>query len=213
MTALPPQLDADLIWAEYFGEARKAPALFLDRDGVIVEEVHYLHAVDKVSFIPGAFETIRWARAQGWHVVIITNQAGIGRGVFEWPDYVAVHDHILSELRAAEAPVDAVMACPFIADGVEPFAHPDHPARKPNPGMLLKAAAALHCDLSQSWIVGDKKSDIVAGQNANIAGGILVATGYGVDEEANVQELAKQNYQIIQATSIADVPSLINEAV
>ena len=205
MAGLPRQLDDDLIWAEYFAPARPAPALFLDRDGVMVEEVHYLHRAEDVRIIPGTVETIRWARNRGWHVVVVTNQAGIGRGRFTWPDYVAVHEHILALLESADAMVDAILACPFISDGVEPFSHPDHPCRKPNPGMLLKAAAELDIDLANSWIVGDKTADLEAGRNAGLAGGILVATGYGAAERERIGHLEN----VLTAASVADVPNIL----
>ncbi len=208
MTDLPTQLDGDLVWAEFFGAARPAPALFLDRDGVIVEEVHYLHEVGKVRFVPGAADTIRWARSRNWHVVVVTNQSGIGRGIFDWSQYRAVHDHILAELNAAEAPVDAVMACPYIPNGAAPYGHPDHPDRKPNPGMLLKAAARLQIDLASSWIVGDRAGDIDAGRRAGLAGGIHVDTGHGPEDRDNALALAAE-FRVEIAPSIAEVPGVI----
>jgi D-glycero-D-manno-heptose 1,7-bisphosphate phosphatase len=205
MADFPPQLDDDLIWAEFFTSPRHAPALFLDRDGVMIEDMHYLHDVEKVHFIPGLFDTIKWAKSRGWHVVAVTNQAGIGRGKFTWPEYVAVHEFILDELRKADAMVDAVMACPFIKDGIKPFSHPDHPARKPNPGMLLKAAAGLDIDLANSWIVGDKAADIKAGAKAGLAGGVLVSTGYGTEEKAKAESFANDDYNVRSTNTVADV--------
>ena len=201
MSNPPPQVGADLIWAERRADPRPAPALFLDRDGVIVEEVHHL--------IPGIVDVVAAANARGLHVVIVTNQSGIGQGLFGWPDFAAVQARILSGLAAAGARVDAVMACPFHPRAAPPYAHADHPARKPNPGMLLAAAAMLRIDLGGSWIVGDHARDIEAGRRAGIAGGLHVMTGYGRDHRDTVRAAAGPDYPVLLARSAADALTLL----
>ena len=119
------------------------PALFLDRDGVIVEEVHYLHRIKDMKVMPGAADVIGRANRAGVPVVVVTNQAGIGRGKYGWKEFIAVQDAMLDELASAGAYVNAVFACPHHAEGVAPYDIADHPARKPNPGMLLAAAELL----------------------------------------------------------------------
>ncbi|HER26728.1 MAG TPA: HAD family hydrolase, partial [Rhodospirillales bacterium] len=148
------------------------PALFLDRDGVVVIEAHYLHKVENVELIPGAAATIAAANQKGIPVIFVTNQAGVGYGYFGWPDFYAVQDRIFADLAAEGAFVDGVYACPFHENGKPPYDQGDHPCRKPNPGMLLGAANTMNIDLRRSWIVGDRAGDVLAGKNAGLAGGV-----------------------------------------
>jgi len=195
-----------------YGGSSKRPALFLDRDGAIVVEAHYLHKVEDVALIPGAAATIAAANANGIPVIFVTNQAGIGYGYFDWPDFFAVQEQIFSDLAAEGAFVDAVYACPFHEKGKPPYDHADHPARKPNPGMLLKAARDMNIDLGQSWIVGDRAGDLAAGKRAGIKGGVHVLTGHGgrTGEHEQALALADSDYRALAAASIADVPTLID---
>ncbi|NQU56190.1 MAG: HAD family hydrolase [Rhodospirillales bacterium] len=192
--------------------SNKRPALFLDRDGCVVVEAHYLHKVENVQLIEGAAEIIAKANALKIAVVFVTNQAGIGYGYFGWPDFFQVQSKILSDLEKRGALVDGVYACPFHDKGKPPYDIPDHPSRKPNPGMLLSAASELNLDLGRSWIVGDRAGDLEAGFNAGLAGGIHVATGHGTREGENEAALAlnSKNFQAQAAHSIADTPELID---
>ena len=183
--------------------------MFLDRDGVIVEEVHHLRRPEDVRLIRGVIDVVAAANARDLHVVIVTNQSGIGQGLFGWPDFAAVQARILSELAAGGARIDAVMACPFHPDAEPPYAHPDHPARKPNPGMLQAATAMLQIDLAGSWIVGDHARDIDAGRRAGLAGGVHVMTGYGPDHRETVLQEAGPDYPVLPAGSVADTLTLI----
>lgn len=155
------------------------PALFLDRDGVIVEEVHYLHKIRDMRVMPGAVRVIANANRRGVPVVIVTNQAGIGRGRYGWAEFIDVQEAMLDELADDGAFVNAVFACPHHAEGVPPYNEKDHPARKPNPGMLFAAAEIMPIDLSGSWIVGDRAGDMGAARNAGCAGGVHVHSGHG----------------------------------
>lgn len=187
------------------GEARgcgRRPALFLDRDGVIVEEVDYLHRADDVRLIDGAAETIRACNQTHRPVVIVTNQSGVGRGYYGWEDFAAVQAHLLALLDAAGARVDMVLACAYHADALPPYDVPDHPWRKPNPGMLLAAADALDIDLARSWIVGDTAGDLMAGAAAGLAGGVHVLTGHGQTERETVMRLKVKRYDVRPTTSI-----------
>lgn len=188
------------------------PALFLDRDGCVVVETHYLHKAEDVQLIDGAASVIAYANNLNIPVVIVTNQAGVGYGYFNWDDFYQVQQEINLQLAKAGAHFDGVFACPFHVKARAPFQHPDHPSRKPNPGMLKAAAASLNLDLRRSWIVGDRKSDLVAGLKANLAGGIHVASGHGSQEgerEASLG-LAAHNFQALATETIADVPKLID---
>ncbi|MCZ4279182.1 HAD family hydrolase [Kiloniella laminariae] len=156
------------------------PALFLDRDGVVVEEVNYLHRAENLTLIAGAAEVIAKANALKVPVVIVTNQAGIAYGYFGWQEFEAVQNKLHRELAASGATIDAVYACPFHLKGETIWSRAeDHEARKPNAGMLTRAQKQLNLDLRNSWIVGDRDTDILAGKKAGLAGGLHVLTGHG----------------------------------
>jgi D-glycero-D-manno-heptose 1,7-bisphosphate phosphatase len=166
--------------------SRIRPALFLDRDGVIVEDVGYLHRTEDVRLMPAAENVIAEANACDVRVVIVTNQSGIGRGLYGWTEFAAVQDTIVARLAAAGAQIDAVYACPHHPEAIPPYQHPDPPARKPNPGMLLAAAEALPIDLSTSWIIGDRGQDLEAGRRAGLAGGVLIRAAAGSPEDGMI---------------------------
>lgn len=205
----------DGIWLHARQPARApahGPALFLDRDGTIVEEVGHLRRAEDVRLIAGAARVIATANARAIPVVVVTNQSGIGRGLFDWPDFQAVEDRIATELSARGATLDAVLACPFHSDARPPYRHPDHPARKPNPGMLLRAARVLGIDLALSWIIGDRCGDIAAGRAAGLAGGIHVATGWGLEPNERDSALAcavTPGYRVLVADDIAQAASAV----
>ena len=187
MTVLPlagaegAAIDDAGVWTQVFRRPESVagrPALFLDRDGVVVEEVPYLHRVEETFLAAGVADVIVRANRLGLPVVLVTNQSGIGRGIYGWPEFAAVQRHIVERLASRGATVDAVFACPHVPRPHGPIGRRDHPDRKPNPGMLLRAAA-LGVDLATSWIVGDRAADLEAGKRAGIAGGVHVLMGIG----------------------------------
>jgi len=183
----------DEIWRQTLNRAMgpgRRPALFLDRDGVVVDEVNYLHRVEDVRLVDGVWEIISKANALSLAVVIVTNQAGIGRGHFGWEEFVAVQEAIIDGLAGQGAFVNAVYACPHHAEGKPPHDVADHEYRKPNPGMLLRAARDLPISLADSWIVGDRAGDIEAGRNAGLAGGLHILSGHGADDGERSAALA-----------------------
>ncbi len=145
------------------------PAVFLDRDGALMEETGYCADPAKVRVYPGVSEALRALKAAGFLNLIVSNQSGIGRGWISQAQYQAVQDELLRQI--GQGLIDASYFCPDA---------PDVPSfrRKPAPGMLIEAAAQFGIDLSASYIVGDKAADIECGRRAG-AGGILVLTGYG----------------------------------
>lgn len=211
-------LGTDHIWTQVFDSAKrfseKRPALFLDRDGVIVKEVHYLHKKDDVELIDGAAQLIAKCNAQDIPVIVVTNQSGLARDMFGWKEFAEVQQRILDLLSedAAGAFVDAVYACPFHKSGRDPFCHPGHEARKPNPGMVLRALEAINIDPSTSWIIGDKASDLKAGLNAGLKGGIHVLTGHGMDEGEveKARALKSDMFTVRLERSIADAVNLFD---
>jgi D-glycero-D-manno-heptose 1,7-bisphosphate phosphatase len=202
-------LNSEGVWCQILRRpAPDRPALFLDRDGGVVEEIGYLRRVEDIVIIPGAAEVISTANLRRVPVVMITNQSGIGRGYYGWTEFKSVQDAIVSSLIAAGASIDAVYACAHHPEAKGFLAHPDHPARKPNPGMLLRAAADLALDLKASWLVGDKADDIEAAKRAGIAGALHVATGYGAAERAHAAKLASPKFAVRFGQSIADSMTL-----
>lgn len=163
------------------------PALFLDRDGVIVEETHYLSNPADLRLIDGVAGVIAEFNAQEIPVIVVTNQAGIGRGYYNWSEFAAVQAELIRQLATAGARVDAVLACAYHDEGKAGYGIADHPWRKPNPGMFRAAAERLKVDLSRSVIVGDKISDLEAGAAAGLSRGVLVLTGYGQQEQAQLE--------------------------
>lgn len=203
-------LTDDRLWSQVITDPKTTkgrPAVFLDRDGAIVEEVNYLHRTEDVRLIDGAIDVIRRANQLNIPVVIVTNQAGIGRSYYDWPQFDAVQKRILTELFDGEAQIDGVFACPFHPDARLPYIHIDHPARKPNPGMLKMAEDLMGIDLSNSWIAGDRAIDVRTGLNAGCQGGVHLLTGHGSREfeRATALALASDNYRVIALDSIADL--------
>ena len=198
-------LNSEGVWCQVFQRpARGRAALFLDRDGAVVAETGYLHRVEDILLIPGAAEVIAAANQQSVPVIMVTNQSGIGRGYYGWTEFNSVQDAIIALLAAEGARIDAVYACAHHPDAKGFLAHPDHPARKPNPGMLLQAAGDLALDLKTSWLVGDRVNDIEAAKRAGVAGALQVATGYGAAERQLAAKLASPNFEVRFGQSIAD---------
>ena len=208
-----PAVGEDGVWSQVLnrvcGPGRRA-ALFLDRDGVLVDEVHYLCRPEDACLSIAAVDVIRRANGLGVPVVIITNQAGIGHGKYGWDEFAAVQDKIADDLAMSGTFFNAVYACPHHADGKPPYDMPDHPYRKPNPGMLLRAAEEMPIDLAQSWIVGDRASDMGAGLKAGLAGGLHLLTGHGSDdsERAAAAALATAEFQVLIGETLIDAIDL-----
>lgn len=157
----------------------KKPAVFFDRDGVIIEMVDYLNRIDQVVLVPGVAAAIADLNRVGIPVVIATNQSGIARGFLTEADLREIHAHIEALLARESARVDAIYYCPHHPDiGGAQYRHRCE-CRKPAPGMLLQAARDLGLDLARSAFIGDHATDLEAGRRAGIGYNILVLTGHG----------------------------------
>jgi D-glycero-D-manno-heptose 1,7-bisphosphate phosphatase len=154
------------------------PAVFLDRDGVVIEDAHYLGASHQVRILPGAAEAIARLNRAGWVVVIVSNQSGVARGLFTEADVRAVHLHLAELLRGYGARIDAFQFCPHHPEAEVPAFRIDCECRKPKPGMLRQAASELGLSLTSSWMIGDRVTDLEAGAAAGCRT-VLVRTGYG----------------------------------
>ena len=137
----------------------KRSAIFLDRDGIIIHDTGYLSNPSKVSLIPDVIEALKKLKNNGFLLVIISNQSGVGRGYFSEADLKFVHKKMLKLLEVNGIYIDGSYYCKHA-----PWMHCN--CRKPNPNMLYKAAEDLGIDMSNSYMVGDKLSDVIAGLNA-----------------------------------------------
>jgi histidinol-phosphate phosphatase family protein len=151
--------------------AADRPAVFFDRDGTLIHEVHYCSSPEQVRVVEGAVEALQRLSVAGYVLVVVTNQSGIGRGYFTHDDY----ERVQAEVERLLAP--AVIAATYYDDST-----PDTPSdrRKPSPRMIEEAREELGLDLSRSWMVGDKTSDVECGKNAGLRT-VLVETGHGAD--------------------------------
>ena len=156
---------------------RKRPALFLDRDGVINEDKGYTYNIADLKLIDGAIELIRHANDVGAFVIVVTNQAGVARGFYDLSDVERFHSAIENVLIHNGAFIDAFYICPFHPDATVPeYRHPNHPNRKPNPGMLNQAMTDWPIDAVKSIMIGDNQSDITAAKRAGIKGILFKGT-------------------------------------
>jgi D,D-heptose 1,7-bisphosphate phosphatase len=160
------------------------PAVFLDRDGTLLEEAGYLDRLERLVFFPYSVDAVRLLNHGGFAVVIVTNQAGIARGIFKESFVAEAHRHIADRLALGGACIDGFYYCPHHPDAVIEALRQDCDCRKPRPGMFTRAARELGLDLAKSFVVGDRWHDLEAGQRVG-ARGILVRTGYGRTEEAS----------------------------
>jgi D-glycero-D-manno-heptose 1,7-bisphosphate phosphatase len=161
-------------------EDKRGAAVFLDRDGTINEEVGYLDRLEKLCLIPGAAEAIRLINESGMKAVVVTNQSGVARGIFDEASVDEVHERLREMLREERASLDGFYFCPH---------HPTEgrgrylrscDCRKPSPGLLLRAVEELSLDPERSYMIGDTLKDIEAASRIG-ARGILVRTGYGAE--------------------------------
>lgn len=180
------------------GPPREGPALFLDRDGVLIVERDYLADPAGVELVPGVGPALARAAAAGWTLIGLSNQSGLGRGRFGQAELEAVMARVDAELAAQGVTLDAMYYCPHApGDGCR--------CRKPGPGLLEEAAAAFRWDPARSWVVGDKASDVELGRRHGL-GGILVATGHGAAEAAAVAARFPGDPRVRMA---ADLPAAV----
>jgi len=162
-----------------------ARAVFLDRDGTLVDELGFLRRAADVRLLPGAAEGVRLFNRAGWRTVVVTNQSGIARGLLDETALAEVHARMQALLACEGARLDAILHCPHHPDEGLPPLRCVCACRKPAPGLLLEAARRFALELGASWIVGDSLRDLEAGARAGLAGGVLVLTGKGQDEHAH----------------------------
>jgi D-glycero-D-manno-heptose 1,7-bisphosphate phosphatase len=177
----------------------------------MIEEVGYLADPGQVRLAAGLIDLLRAARARELAVAVVTNQSGIARGYFGWPEYWSVEAEVERRLAAADARIDGIAACPF---------HPEHTTdwtgeharwRKPGPGMIRVLAQDLGIDLTRSWLVGDTASDIAAARAAGLAGAVHILTGHGPKHRDAALALAGDGFPVLTAESLIEVAALLDE--
>lgn len=149
---------------------RAKPCCFLDRDGVLNVNNHHTFRTADLQWIPGSREGIRWLNDHGYLAIVVTNQAGIGKGIYSEAQFQTFMAQMKADLREVGAHLDAVYFCPYHpTEGIGEFLY-DSPDRKPNPGMILRAAKEWNVDVTHSFLVGDKDTDMQAAERAGLPG-------------------------------------------
>ena len=177
--------------------AEMKPAVFLDRDGVLIEERNYLHRVEDVVFLPGVAAALKRLSDAGFILFIVSNQSGVGRGYFTLADMERVNEHLCRELARAGVRLEKIYIAPEA---------PSQPSRgrKPSPQFLFDARDEFGVDLAQSFMIGDKLIDLECGWNAGVKKSILVRTGYGAKLEREELEQLKRAVVVDDLTAAAD---------
>jgi D-glycero-D-manno-heptose 1,7-bisphosphate phosphatase len=194
------------LWVEVTGRTDwrpGKPALFLDRDGTINVDTDYPSHRDQIVLRDEIVEIVRAGNEAEIPVVVVTNQSGIARGYFGWSEFAAVNARVLELLGARGCSVDLVIACAYHESGQGALAIPDHPMRKPNPGMLLLGRDRLRLDLTRSIMVGDKPADMEAARRAGLAEGWLVGGGFARVPGFAVKALNTEADRLVLVRSIA----------
>ncbi len=200
-------IDGIGLWSEVLSldkQLLEQPALFLDRDGTIVEEEDYLHEPKKVKLRENIGSLIKSCNLINIPVIEITNQSGIGKGYYDWNSFTKTEKQIRKILLSDEAKINMLCACAYHHEAKGKYKVADHSWRKPNPGMLLEAQKIFKIDMSKSWIIGDSLSDIQAGITAGIKGGIYLNA-----EDKNFK--SSNGFKLKYKSNLEDFSWLIND--
>ena len=176
-------------------------AVFLDRDGTIIEEKHYLRDPEQVVLIPGAATAISLLAEKGYYIVMVSNQSGVARGYFDEEDVIRVNQRVQELLREHGAAIDAMYYCPHHPDGNIAKYKVDCSCRKPKSGMGIRASQEHDLDLSKSYMIGDKIADVEFARNCGMKNGFLVKTGHG-KEQVLLKQYGKQATDILHAAKM-----------
>lgn len=186
-------------------EANMNKAIFLDRDGTLNIDHGYVHHIDQFEFIEGSIDALLELKQLGYLLVLVTNQSGIARGYFSEKQFLQLTQWIDWSLADRGVDFDGIYYCPHLPDGIGEYRQICD-CRKPQPGMLLQAAAELHIDLSHSFMVGDKIEDMIAGHAAGITHTVLVRTGKPITPDG--EHIAE-----VVLDSISNLPQYIKQMI
>jgi len=173
------------------------PAIFLDRDGVLIENrADYVKTWSQVKILPEAIKALANLNLKKYKIIIVTNQSAVGRDLISFETAANINDRLVELIRSEKGKLDSAFICPHEPnDGCD--------CRKPKPGLLLQAAEVLSLDLKRSWMIGDAWTDVQAGQAADVRGTIIVKTGRGVDQLSMSPPKGIGNYQVCDDLSKA----------
>lgn len=184
--------------------AMKNRALFLDRDGVINVDHGYVFRIGEFEFLSGIFDVVRVAAAHNYKILVVTNQAGIGRGYYSESQFLELTDWMLEQFAQEAAPVDKVYFSPFHPTaGLGKYLKDDF-SRKPHPGMFLQAQREFELDLEQSILVGDKLSDMQAGISAGVGTNVLFCPDAAQRGDASIAHLVISDLSDVFSLFVAD---------
>jgi D-glycero-D-manno-heptose 1,7-bisphosphate phosphatase len=187
----------------------KRPALFMDRDGTVSEEVGYVNHPSRFRVFPYSAEAIRLLNDNGWLAIVVTNQAGVARGYFSEDVIIQIHDQLRRDLETASAKLDAIYYCAHHPSVGEPPYRLDCECRKPKAGLIDRASKDFPVDLERSWMVGDRYSDIELARNAGLHSA-FVLSGYGRGEWEYQRGAWKLEPEVV-ADTLLDVARIIIE--
>ncbi len=177
-------------------------ALLLDRDGVINKEINYLHRIEDFEFCDGIFETSKAIMNNGYLIIVVTNQAGIGRGYYTEEDFWRATEWMVNEFKKHDVIITKTYHCPYHpTEGVGHYKKVSID-RKPEPGMIFKARDEFNLDLQASILVGDKESDIAAGKNAGVGTNVLVRGSHEILDESKADIIIDSVQELPEALNI-----------
>lgn len=190
----------------------KRPAVFMDRDGTISEEIGYVNHVSRFRVFAYSAEAVRILNDKEWLAVLVTNQAGVARGYFTEDLIGQVHGVLKADLERGGALLDGIYYCAHHPSvGVPPYRF-DCECRKPKPGLIQRAAADLDIDLTRSWMIGDRYGDVELARNAGVHSA-LVLSGYGRGEWEYQRSGWKHQPELIAEDLLEAVRMIISEQV
>lgn len=186
----------------------KQRAVFIDRDGTLSEEVGYINHPSRFRLFPFSGEAVKLLNENGWLAIVTTNQAGVARGYFSEDMITIVHAGMTRELEGVGARLDAIYYCPHHPNLGEPPYRLDCDCRKPRSGLISRAAAELKIDLDESWMVGDRYSDIEVARNAGVKSA-FVLTGYGRGEWEHQRSTWKHQPDLVAENLLEAVEAIV----
>src|SRR6185295_19856019 len=187
----------------------KRPALFMDRDGTISEEIGYVNHPSRFRLFPYTAEAIKLLNENDWLAIVVTNQAGVARGYFSEDIIIQIHDQVQRDLQETSARLDAIYYCAHHPSVGEPPYRLECDCRKPRTGLIDRAAADFQIDLGRSWMVGDRYGDLELARNAGLHSA-FVLSGYGRGEWEYQRHSWKHQPDIVCENLLEAVKTIVN---